>query len=215
MLLLMAVLCIGTTVMWFRSYWYFDVVELKRWHSASIISDRGDLTFCLSRQFPAHVVESTGFSRFSWMGPYEPYSHQWTLDHLSYPESFTSPAYGFLGFGRSADMSFSSEDIGRPGMAASFDTEVTQSTCYSAPAWFIMVLTGVMPVLWIFALLRRKRAMKRIARGLCGNCGYDLRAFPGRCPECGAIYSAVSAGGFGPADSTSPASAAPSKSIRK
>ncbi|MDB5296507.1 MAG: hypothetical protein JWO31_2490, partial [Phycisphaerales bacterium] len=33
--------------------------------------------------------------------------------------------------------------------------------------------------------LRRRRRRRRKA-GLCPACGYDLRASPGRCPECGA-----------------------------
>lgn len=51
----------------------------------------------------------------------------------------------------------------------------------SVPFWFLLLGAGVGGALW-----RRKR----FGPGLCAACGYDLRATPGRCPECGAISTA-------------------------
>ena len=45
---------------------------------------------------------------------------------------------------------------------------------YAAIFWLLFAIPG-----W----LRRRR---RIKRGLCPACGYDLRASGGNCPECGA-----------------------------
>jgi hypothetical protein len=51
------------------------------------------------------------------------------------------------------------------------------------PFWFIVLVTGMGPALW-WCGLRRRRSWAR--HGRCRGCGYDLRATPGRCPECGA-----------------------------
>jgi hypothetical protein len=51
-----------------------------------------------------------------------------------------------------------------------------------APTWSVMVAMGVLPALLLAGRLRR-----RIAPGACKGCGYDLRATPGRCPECGLV----------------------------
>jgi hypothetical protein len=49
------------------------------------------------------------------------------------------------------------------------------------PFWPIAVIVAAVLSRWIL----RRRAV--YPTGLCPTCGYDLRATPGRCPECGAV----------------------------
>ena len=50
-----------------------------------------------------------------------------------------------------------------------------------APYWFLTFVAGVLPA-WQLA---RVAARGRRRADVCAFCGYDLRATPGRCPECG------------------------------
>jgi hypothetical protein len=50
------------------------------------------------------------------------------------------------------------------------------------PDWALIAATASMPVGWVIRFVRRRG---RAACGLCPSCGYDLRATPERCPECG------------------------------
>jgi hypothetical protein len=50
------------------------------------------------------------------------------------------------------------------------------------PYWFPALVTAAAPAAWI---TRRRRAARRRAIGRCPTCGYDCRATPRKCPECG------------------------------
>ncbi|HYO10192.1 MAG TPA: hypothetical protein VER17_14580, partial [Tepidisphaeraceae bacterium] len=58
------------------------------------------------------------------------------------------------------------------------------------PCYLVALLTAALPAT---ALVRRRRARRRAGRGRCAGCGYDLRASPQRCPECGLAVAAAGA----------------------
>lgn len=69
------------------------------------------------------------------------------------------------------------------------------------PWWAVVATMSALPVgRGLPIMVRRRRTRRRTLTGHCRQCGYDLRATPGRCPECGAtpahvVTQAATAGG--------------------
>jgi len=61
--------------------------------------------------------------------------------------------------------------------------------------WGLAMVCGVLFMFWILLFdrflipvrdgMREAERESRLRRGRCGTCGYDLRASPDACPECG------------------------------
>jgi hypothetical protein len=65
-----------------------------------------------------------------------------------------------------------------------YDTDATEPRYHLLwiPYPYLLLLTGILPCIWI---LRHRHVVQRGRLNSCVKCGYDLRATPDRCPECG------------------------------
>lgn len=61
----------------------------------------------------------------------------------------------------------------------------TTVTVVTAPLWAFPVAVTPLVGWSAWQVRRARRRAGRLRRGECVRCGYDLRATPGRCPECG------------------------------
>jgi hypothetical protein len=63
---------------------------------------------------------------------------------------------------------------------------------FDAPFWILPAAAALLPTWrvarWIRAVLKSRR---RFGPGKCHRCGYDMRATPERCPECGQVADAA------------------------
>lgn len=73
--------------------------------------------------------------------------------------------------------------VDRAGIVYRRPSEEARDEVIAGPVWPIVLLTG-MPAM---ILLARRMRKLRVRPGRCRVCGYDLRASPERCPECGKL----------------------------
>jgi hypothetical protein len=89
------------------------------------------------------------------------------------------------------------------GVGRSFDDDGRLVwVMYYLPWWLPAIGLAIPSALYATLMVRRRRqASKCVRAGRCVACGYDLRASPDRCPECGTVSS--HSGSSNPANDTS------------
>lgn len=161
---------------WIRSYWFYDGVDFfyRRYALAfQSASDRLWVGFdWYPKRFTAEHLESIGWHQyrgdlhglvtFSYRFPDKTYS-----DREPFVRWPTSKFYGRFG-----GFAVNWADRGTSGLFSTVRV--------SAPTWSLLIPAAILP----YHAWRRERRQQRIGR-FCEGCGYDLRASPDRCPECG------------------------------
>ena len=114
----------------------------------------------------------------SWYGSYIGPSKgvQLETDFTEAPGGWSGSSQQWLGF------RYISTDTWYPKAQLQFGYPTARSRAIFVPHWAIAIVTAILPALSIISLIRNRN---RRDKNLCPHCGYDLRATPGRCPECG------------------------------
>ena len=99
--------------------------------------------------------------------------HGWSLALLQYG-MVAEGGVAWNGFGVVTNDAI---DFGDPDKLASYSLML--------PHWFVAAVLCLVPLEALRRSVVRRRRVRRAAASICVNCGYDLRASPGRCPECG------------------------------
>ncbi len=161
-LLLLSLLCSMTIAyLWIRNDQYSDHAD---YYSSIAMSQRTKYVSIHSANGSVELrcgvatftPEWQGWSVHSWTSMEDGPGRQTATDYLQRFRRIT-----FVGFGFKLDK----EDY-----------------FVALPYWFLMSLVLALP---IWELARWRKIRRRRAKGLCLQCGYDLRASSGRCPECG------------------------------
>jgi hypothetical protein len=158
-------LLIATCTLWVRSNWCSD--HLFWWSPNGYYvlgTARGHFTVQLN---PGDV---SGHSTKQHRMEYKRMS-TWAAPSSAQAYNYLNPA-----------VRFSTYELAGMGLYIVHGRSSMSSVTGVLPFWIVAASSAVLPVGWTVQWFRSRRRRKV---GVCATCGYDLRATPDRCPECG------------------------------
>ena len=154
-------LFVAFAALWVRSMWAADVVTLQVDRSADS---------CL---WVYAEIHRNGMGVGTHRRPLREDSGRWEWQH--------GAARSYAGAGWAVGSAFN-----RVGFSCgTYDHRDHHIVAACAPFGFLLPAAAVLPAARFYAARRARRCKQ--TQGRCVQCGYDLRATPTRCPECGTV----------------------------
>jgi hypothetical protein len=167
-------LCVAALALWVRSFWAFDRFDHQhrdaqgRLAGVNVSSYRGVLVVQTTR------LDQTIPGSERWV-----YAANFSVRPTSPGQSAYDPSVTrvMAGFG-SGGFRYAIRTAPPPGGLLVGGTART----WVVPCYALAVVAAILPLARVWRAWKRSREYRP---GQCLPCGYDLRATPGRCPECG------------------------------
>jgi len=179
-------LCVASSAMWVRSY--------RRWDMPGVIAQRGARWLVSGGGRFALLTMDIPPTEHGWLFtegdpiPLDPAEHDLAELGVLLDQDW---GWQFAGFSAAASHrpALSGLQVGRIRFAAGAHDESCKADLrwLIVPYWSVAACTAALPAAWTTSRLHRVRATRN---GRCAKCGYDLRATPNCCPECGATNPA-------------------------
>ncbi|MFI5378175.1 MAG: ankyrin repeat domain-containing protein [Tepidisphaerales bacterium] len=168
-------LFLATIALWIRTYWGYDRIELM---TCRLGADSCMVEYSAALPQGHAVLERYWYHQSFGIG--EPACSWGTNDPMPAAllgvGSNPNPGKCLFGFGFCrAFVQGSASNSGSDGVLLTVQY----------PLWAQAVLFALAPLFACRRVWLQQRKVRRAARGCCAECGYDLRATPERCPECG------------------------------
>jgi hypothetical protein len=206
--------CVAAAALWVRSYWVPEewstayklsgkpvAGDLRAWERRrSVASSHGRLVFHVTDgpdpdmgpgQRAARPRQPVGYWRGTFLGELRPDQIGTTGIGGSAPTGRRSVSLGGFGYASLPAQVVRAPDppVPVPGTGGAYygDATFTGQFLITLPLWLPVALAAILPAVRARRWQVRRARRRRVGAGgiPCPRCGYDLRATPDTCPECG------------------------------
>ena len=198
-------LCVATCVLWVRGNGHCEVICREVRTKSPWQGNDTSGTYCETSGFYCGLMSSAGAMNITWSRSLpdsafdwdtgrqievilkDAANWKWTFEdypydgYAHYPVGVQGDERGFVATYRRFQLVYLTKKHN-----PRCDFEVT------APHWAWIALMLVSPATWAASRWSRIRKRRAAPAKQCATCGYDLRATPDRCPECGKLVAITS-----------------------